>query len=105
MLRRPPRSTLFPYTTLFRSVRGVDSGGTRQIERDGLVLFEGEGLGGRAFLQDEGCADGRQWTGIRCPAEVARVVYWDEEEAIHPDPGGQAADAGTERQDSLVHMA
>ena len=25
MIRRPPRSTLFPYTTLFRSVRGVDS--------------------------------------------------------------------------------
>src|SRR5438309_4078780 len=24
MLRRPPRSTLFPYTTLFRSVRNVD---------------------------------------------------------------------------------
>src|SRR5688572_32075235 len=23
MTRRPPRSTLFPYTTLFRSVRGV----------------------------------------------------------------------------------
>src|SRR3712207_8790842 len=23
MIRRPPRSTLFPYTTLFRSVRGV----------------------------------------------------------------------------------
>src|SRR2546422_8540097 len=28
MIRRPPRSTLFPYTTLFRSVedRGVDAG-------------------------------------------------------------------------------
>src|SRR2546427_11161886 len=25
MIRRPPRSTLFPYTTLFRSVRHVDS--------------------------------------------------------------------------------
>src|SRR5256885_8185810 len=25
MIRRPPRSTLFPYTTLFRSVRGVTS--------------------------------------------------------------------------------
>src|SRR3712207_7962434 len=25
MIRRPPRSTLFPYTTLFRSVRGVVS--------------------------------------------------------------------------------
>src|SRR5690349_22168253 len=23
MIRRPPRSTLFPYTTLFRSVRGL----------------------------------------------------------------------------------
>src|SRR5438876_6622513 len=29
MLRRPPRSTLFPYTTLFRSlVLGAGSGGT-----------------------------------------------------------------------------
>src|ERR1035438_8812749 len=33
MIRRPPRSTLFPYTTLFRSVqfrslrRGIESGG------------------------------------------------------------------------------
>src|SRR2546422_11720987 len=26
MIRRPPRSTLFPYTTLFRSVGGVEVG-------------------------------------------------------------------------------
>src|SRR2546430_3693808 len=26
MIRRPPRSTLFPYTTLFRSRPGADSG-------------------------------------------------------------------------------
>src|SRR2546427_9439381 len=26
MIRRPPRSTLFPYTTLFRSLRGEDGG-------------------------------------------------------------------------------
>src|SRR5258707_6953454 len=26
MIRRPPRSTLFPYTTLFRSRRGWESG-------------------------------------------------------------------------------
>src|SRR2546426_4081382 len=25
MIRRPPRSTLFPYTTLFRSVRDLDA--------------------------------------------------------------------------------
>src|SRR2546430_10276129 len=27
MIRRPPRSTLFPYTTLFRSLGGIDAGG------------------------------------------------------------------------------
>src|SRR2546427_4076393 len=27
MIRRPPRSTLFPYTTLFRSLHGRDPGG------------------------------------------------------------------------------
>src|SRR3712207_7014573 len=27
MIRRPPRSTLFPYTTLFRSVRALHCGG------------------------------------------------------------------------------
>src|SRR3712207_7005385 len=26
MIRRPPRSTLFPYTTLFRSARGAQTG-------------------------------------------------------------------------------
>src|SRR5690554_7587941 len=29
MIRRPPRSTLFPYTTLFRSVDGADELGER----------------------------------------------------------------------------
>src|SRR5256886_17496435 len=30
MIRRPPRSTLFPYTTLFRSARTVPERGLRQ---------------------------------------------------------------------------
>src|ERR1035441_10879536 len=29
MIRRPPRSTLFPYTTLFRSVLAIRFGGNR----------------------------------------------------------------------------
>src|SRR3989449_10931653 len=33
MIRRPPRSTLFPYTTLFRSVRRID----RPLQVDFLV--------------------------------------------------------------------
>src|SRR3712207_7633873 len=31
MIRRPPRSTLFPYTTLFRSAPSSGRGGVRQI--------------------------------------------------------------------------
>src|SRR3712207_6950418 len=33
MIRRPPRSTLFPYTTLFRSVRDIDPLVERVVER------------------------------------------------------------------------
>src|SRR5260221_4393950 len=44
MIRRPPRSTLFPYTTLFRSVPGRDRGraaigrvvGQPQVDARGL---------------------------------------------------------------------
>src|SRR2546421_2701623 len=47
MIRRPPRSTLFPYTTLFRSLLGV-------VERGVVVLpTEGpqqEASGGRSDL-------------------------------------------------------
>src|SRR2546427_11515053 len=34
MIRRPPRSTLFPYTTLFRSALGGALGGAPRQERD-----------------------------------------------------------------------
>src|SRR3712207_7701177 len=39
MIRRPPRSTLFPYTTLFRSVaRSADIWGRVDIDRVAVVL-------------------------------------------------------------------
>src|SRR3712207_7793049 len=37
MIRRPPRSTLFPYTTLFRS---LDGGGDRGVADVGVDLDE-----------------------------------------------------------------
>ena len=48
MIRRPPRSTLFPYTTLFRSVHCVKL----NKEADGLnaITYPGE-LGERVFQQ------------------------------------------------------
>src|SRR2546422_5968640 len=39
MIRRPPRSTLFPYTTLFRSSRGGEGGGGG--EGEGATLRHG----------------------------------------------------------------
>src|SRR3712207_8898389 len=38
MIRRPPRSTLFPYTTLFRSAR-EDSGRTAQLPVEGTIVY------------------------------------------------------------------
>src|SRR5258708_23374858 len=48
MIRRPPRSTLFPYTTLFRSVRRSVS---RVEMREGEVLVI-SGLLDRRVLKD-----------------------------------------------------
>src|SRR5256885_12248619 len=60
MIRRPPRSTLFPYTTLFRSIHGgavlQDEAAAAPFERSGHA-FQGHigggtlhlGLGGQHF--------------------------------------------------------
>src|SRR5256884_5059084 len=39
MIRRPPRSTLFPYTTLFRSLNSSGRDSRTAIRRDGLEIF------------------------------------------------------------------
>src|SRR5436305_9104622 len=41
MIRRPPRSTLFPYTTLFRSA--VDPGMAQRLRQRGIPCGEGDG--------------------------------------------------------------
>src|SRR5690348_17639628 len=46
MIRRPPRSTLFPYTTLFRSVAGQSPAGRR-----GLPQSAGDQSGSSACAQ------------------------------------------------------
>src|SRR3712207_6853668 len=39
MIRRPPRSTLFPYTTLFRSGQGATGPG--RLDAGGIFSFQG----------------------------------------------------------------
>src|SRR5688572_31108936 len=38
MVRRPPRSTLFPYTTLFRSLAGDPRGASQPADGGGAVI-------------------------------------------------------------------
>src|SRR2546430_4296785 len=52
MIRRPPRSTLFPYTTLFRSRRGAEC--QLRSRGNGAVAFAGGGLRGGARGDDPG---------------------------------------------------
>src|SRR6266702_4301153 len=46
MIRRPPRSTLFPYTTLFRSVAGRGGGQARREPLFGLPMVVHRGAAG-----------------------------------------------------------
>src|SRR5260221_13543960 len=57
MIRRPPRSTLFPYTTLFRSVGNRDRGGTeppRDADQSCPLRVSGEPAAG-ICADDHGC--------------------------------------------------
>src|SRR3712207_6958794 len=64
MIRRPPRSTLFPYTTLFRSVRGVPAAQAERAGRRaahagaGGVTLQRHGLAARAALGGGGADEG-----------------------------------------------
>src|SRR3712207_7607881 len=58
MIRRPPRSTLFPYTTLFRSLLGHDTivdthfSQRRRLQRLFLVVAENPALFGLGIDED-----------------------------------------------------
>src|SRR3712207_8099928 len=76
MIRRPPRSTLFPYTTLFRS----DGGGW--VPGIGLFGEEGDdtltGAGGPSTLHP-GAGDDTVTGGLSAMDEVAYLIGRSEE--------------------------
>src|SRR3712207_7413104 len=69
MIRRPPRSTLFPYTTLFRSHARVGVAGARHVLAEQVEPLLGRGS-----------------------RDVPVVL------GLTTDPGGQAEDDGGERR-------
>src|SRR3712207_6909235 len=72
MIRRPPRSTLFPYTTLFRSPGGLDrvgdAGARRELHKTGPADLARDGddqfRGGRGGVERP--AGGVRRAGRRC---------------------------------------
>src|SRR2546429_2570898 len=60
MIRRPPRSTLFPYTTLFRSLGAVRFA-TERVRKSSAVVGRGN------------CADGRLRVEIRSEEHTSEL--------------------------------
>src|SRR5256885_8499864 len=69
MIRRPPRSTLFPYTTLFRSLAAMDGiGGLPALASDALGQALGEG--GSAALSALSSLKGAAKDGLKDAADL-----------------------------------
>src|SRR3712207_7352158 len=66
MIRRPPRSTLFPYTTLFRSIEKARAGSLDRRHP------EPQGPERLPFARPQGSADGRGATS----SSAARAWAW-----------------------------
>src|SRR2546430_13532343 len=65
MIRRPPRSTLFPYTTLFRSERATNWKIRRQVCARLCVVIGGRAVAGYAALTAFWWGSGRTAIGAR----------------------------------------
>src|SRR3712207_8062765 len=88
MIRRPPRSTLFPYTTLFRSVGGaaprldawLDEEPERLLERDDLAgVVEGSrrhaGIVGQAAHEAVAVVDRKSTRLNSSHANISYAVF------------------------------
>src|SRR2546422_11765992 len=86
MIRRPPRSTLFPYTTLFRSIPGVDLITPLRLADGGAVLVDrGWAPSPDGYHVDEGAyreADSADVLGLGMSAPRARGDVRSEERRV-----------------------
>src|SRR5688572_32552110 len=72
MIRRPPRSTLFPYTTLFRSRSGLRSRPRGTVPGDdATVALRARGPSGRRARR----ADGQDRKSIRLNSSHSQISY------------------------------
>src|SRR5437773_7417761 len=74
MIPRPPRSTLFPYTTLFRSRRGPDRGGAADQGTHGRGRAQ-PGQGGALRGPHHGHPDGLDRKSTRLNSSHITISY------------------------------
>src|SRR5688572_18288989 len=85
MMRRPPRSTLFPYTTLFRSLRQFGPGEIHLAFYESFLVHPEEEVG-RLFAYLGEDLDGLVWRALGRPSPLSRedgspsVDAWRSEE-------------------------
>src|SRR3989441_1685495 len=90
MIRRPPRSTLFPYTTLFRS----------QIDRGRVVtIFMGQLLRGEPLTV---IGDGSQTRAFTYVDDAVRATV---EAGLRREVEGQAINVGSEEEVAIRELA
>src|SRR5256885_2758431 len=82
MIRRPPRSTLFPYTTLFRSHAAARLQAGRRVWASADVHSSAVWLRQEA----ERCAAAAASEGPRLPTSAEEGVLWGEEPAAGTAP-------------------
>src|SRR3989454_12047507 len=94
MIRRPPRSTLFPYTTLFRSVRRV-------------LIHDGDG--GVRLKQDVGLEDLQQRGRGAWGAGRGRLARKERKRGFHTKGGTDAlpgrTDSGADRKSTRLNSS
>src|SRR5690348_5111019 len=122
MIRRPPRSTLFPYTTLFRSEMQAEKNDERAGDGSefGAMLAQesAHGAGGRSERDEndgkanhEGKGGGKEAAaGLLALAKLFQAdagkhgdITGDERENARGQKGDQAGEEGGGKRDVSVH--
>src|SRR5256884_6402683 len=89
MIRRPPRSTLFPYTTLFRSVRVITQGLVKLgLLKGRVAALIRSGAYRRFFMHRTG-----HWLGLDVH-DVGDYKVGDEWRGVGPGRGGDNQPGG-----------
>src|SRR5258708_8344535 len=93
MIRRPPRSTLFPYTTLFRSIRGRLATARRRS-----CVPRAAHPAGRTGTQDRRSRSEEHTSELQSPDHLVCRLLLEKKKKALPQPTHTTADAHLQLQ-------